>query len=174
MRLFGRVSLLMALWLLAWGRITVANVLSGVIVATALLIAFPVVASSGRHHRLRPAGLARLCGYVLAQLVTSNLMMVREVLRRRPTARPGVLAHRLQQPSEEVITIMTSVIALSPGTMAVDVDDRSTTVYVHFLLLDDLDAARAGLSRLERLVVHSINKPGTEANALDAPSEGSR
>ena len=173
MRPVGRVFLLMALWLLAWGQITVANIISGIVVATALLIAFPTAHPLGRHRRLRLAGAARLFGYVLAQLVTSNLVMTREVLRRRPTARPGVLAHRLLQPSEEVITIMTSVIALSPGTMAVDVDQESTTVYVHFLLLEDIEAARASLSRLERLVVHTITKPGTDLRALDASSKES-
>ncbi|HUS62557.1 MAG TPA: Na+/H+ antiporter subunit E [Acidimicrobiales bacterium] len=158
MRHLGRATFLAVLWLLAWGQITVANITSGAIVAAVLLLSFPVATSVGRHQRLRPAGAARLCGYVIAQLVTSNLVMIREVLRRRPAPRPGVLAHRLREPSEEVITIMTSVIALSPGTMAVDVDERSTTVYVHFLLLDDIEAARATLVRLERLVVDTISR----------------
>ncbi len=169
----GRVVLLTALWLLAWGQITVANVISGIVVATALLIAFPTARPLGRHRRLRLGGAARLGGYVLAQLVTSNLLMIREVLRRRSSARPGVLAHRLLQPSEEVVTIMTSVIALSPGTMAVDVDEQSTTVYVHFLLLEDIEAARASLRRLERLVAHTITWPGTDPRALDASSKES-
>ena len=41
--------------------------------------------------------------------------MTREILRRRPTVRPGVIAHRLQWPSDYVVTLMTSIIALSPG-----------------------------------------------------------
>jgi len=35
-------------------------------------------------------------------------------------------------------------------------------------LLEDIEAARASLSRLERLVVHTITKPGTDLTALDA------
>ena len=53
---------------------------------------------------------------------------------------------------------MTSVIALSPGTMTVDVDRESTTIYVHFFRLRDLAAARASLARLERLVVDAIRR----------------
>ena len=69
----------------------------------------------------------------------------------RTATQPGVLAHHLRVPSEHVVTVMTTVIALSPGTMVVDVDRTSSTVYVHFLFLRDLDAARASLDRLERV-----------------------
>jgi multicomponent Na+:H+ antiporter subunit E len=152
-RIAGRLALLVTLWLLAWGQISVANLVSGVAVAAALLLAFPAVARPGsRSVALNPAGVARLVGYVSVQLVTSNVVMAREILRPHPDIRPGVLAHRLQAPSEEIVMLMTSVIALSPGTMTVDVDPASTTIYVHFLFLRDGDSARASLDRLERIV----------------------
>jgi multisubunit Na+/H+ antiporter MnhE subunit len=56
--------------------------------------------------------------------------------------------------------VMTTVIALSPGTMVVDVDRTSSTVYVHFLFLRDLDAARASLDRLEQIASATI-RPAT-------------
>lgn len=152
MRIAGRLALLVTLWLLAWGQISVANLVSGFGVAAALLVAFPAVARPGTPGvALNPAGVARLVGYVSVQLVTSNVVMAREILRRHPDIRPGVLAHRLGTPSEEIVMLMTSVIALSPGTMTVDVDPASTTIYVHFLLLRDVASARASLDRLERI-----------------------
>jgi multicomponent Na+:H+ antiporter subunit E len=161
MRILGRVALLLALWLLAWGQVTLANVVSGIAVGSALLVAFPPVRRAGAPVRLRPVGAARLAAYVLTQLVTSNLVMAREVLRRGSSARPGVLAHRLQGPSEEIVTLMTSIIALSPGTMTVDVDRDSRTIYVHFLFLRDVEAARALLARLEQLAVRAIGASGS-------------
>ena len=152
----ARVALLVALWLLAWGQITVGNVVSGAAVATALLVAFPPAARGRPPVRVNPAGAARLAGYVLTQLVTSNIVMTREILRGRSRISPGVLAHRLRVPSEELVTVMTSVIALSPGTMTADVDPGSTTIYVHFLFLRDVDAARASLDRLERLASQAM------------------
>ena len=163
MRVVRRVVLLVALWLLAWGEVTVANVLTGVAVAGALLVAFPPGRRIG-HIRLRPLGALRLGGYVVAQLVASNLVMTREIIRRRPSIHPGVLAHRLQRPSEELVTLMTTVIALSPGTMTVDVDPDSTTIYVHFLLLWDVDASRASLTHLEEVCTRALT-------ITDAPQE---
>lgn len=152
MSVVWRAALLVVLWLLAWGDVSVANVLSGIAVAGATLIAFPPETRTRGRVRVRVGGVLRLAGYVLAQLVVSNVVMTRRVIARRPDVHPGVLAHRLAQPSEEAVTVMTSIIALSPGTMIVDVDPDSTTVYVHFFRLRDLAAARAGLERLERLV----------------------
>lgn len=156
MRLAGRIAMLTALWLLAWGQISVANVVSGIAVAAALLAAFPPPTSRSSTVRVKPLAVAKLAGYVAVQLLTSNIVMTREVLHRRSTSQPGVLTHRLQQPSEHVVTVMTSVIALSPGTMTVDVDRTSSTIYVHFLFLRDIDASRASLVRLERLATNAI------------------
>lgn len=156
MRIARRVALLVALWLLAWGQITLANILSGTAVAAALLLAFP--ARRRGVALLHPSvfGLVRLAGYVAKQLVVSNIVMTRQILRRRPEAVPGVLAHRLGTPSEEILTLMTSIIALSPGTIAVDVTPDSSVVYVHFFRLNDLNAGHASLKQLERLVVNAI------------------
>jgi multicomponent Na+:H+ antiporter subunit E len=171
MRNVGPVAVLVALWLLAWGEITLANVLSGIVVASVLLLAFPPTRSSGQHVRVNILGAARLAGYVLVQLVTSNFVMAREILRRSPSLHPGVLAHRLQRPSDEIVTVMTSVIALSPGTMTVDVDDGSTTIYVRFLLLHDVDAAHTWLARLEQLSERAITRSGP--NSVPAPTKES-
>ena len=135
MRLAARVALLVMLWLLAWGEISLVNLLSGIAVAGALLVAFPPGHRRHGQVHLRATGVARLAGYVLTQLVVSNVVMARHILSPRLDVRPGVLAHRLARPSEEVVTVMTSIIALSPGTMTVDVDATSTTIYVHFLSL---------------------------------------
>ena len=156
MRTVGRIALLVGLWLLAWGEVSLANVVSGVAVATALLVAFPPGPRASGRLRFSAIGAGRLGVYVLVQLVNSNVVMARQILRRRPEGAPGVLAHRLGQPSEEVVTVMTSVIALSPGTMTVDVDAESSIIYVHFFLLRNLEAARTSLRRLEDLAVHAV------------------
>ncbi|WP_421121727.1 Na+/H+ antiporter subunit E [Aquihabitans daechungensis] len=156
MRSASRVALLTALWLLAWGEASVANILSGVAVSVLLLVALPPSDPTTARAQIDPVGGLRLAGYIARQLVTSNVLMTRAVLRRHSATQPGVVAHHLQTPSEHVVTVMTSVIALSPGTMVADVDRASSTVYVHFLFLHDLDAARASLGRLEQVARAAI------------------
>src|SRR6185503_6311330 len=88
-RALGRVVLLVMLWLLAWGEVTLANVVSGVAVAAALLLAFPPARRTTPPLGMHPVAVARLTGYVFLQLVTSNVVMTREILRRRPAVQPG-------------------------------------------------------------------------------------
>jgi multicomponent Na+:H+ antiporter subunit E len=152
----ARGALLVVLWLLAWGEFSIANVASGIVVAAGLLAAFPGARPARPDLRPNLGGIARLGWYVAGQLVSSNLVMTREIVRRRTDLHPGVLAHRLAFPSDAVITIMTSIISLSPGTMTADIDPEGSTVYVHFLFLRDIDAARAGLTRLELLVAGAV------------------
>ncbi len=66
---------------------------------------------------------------------------------------------------------MTSVIALSPGTMTVDVDDDSSTIYVHFLLLTDVAKARARLADLERVVIGAVAAPAHRGVHASQPKE---
>jgi multicomponent Na+:H+ antiporter subunit E len=169
----GLVVLLVTLWILAWGQITLANLLSGVVVTLALLLAFPPGRDGHGNLRFDTFGVLRLTGYVASQLVVSNAVMARQILRRDTARTPGVVAHRLHRDSEEVATVMSSVIALSPGTMTVDVARDSSTIYVHFFDLTDVDAARAGLVRLERRVTDAIagGLPVDPAPVDDQPSD---
>ncbi len=156
MTAFARLLMLVALWLLAWGEVSLVHVISGIAVAAALLVAFPLGRRTGGRFRLRWRGLARLIVYVVEQLVISNVVMARYILRPPADLRPCVLAHSLEQPSDEVITVMSSIIALSPGTMTVDVTAGSSTIYVHFFHLVDVESGRRVLARLERFVTGAL------------------
>lgn len=156
-RMAARVAALLALWLLAWGEVSLANILSGLVVAVALLVAFPARQQSP-HSSIRVLGMLKLAGYVLVQLVPTNVLVTREVLARRSRIRSGVLAYRLQHPSDAVLSLVANVVALTPGTMTVEATREPPTIYVHFLLLDDVEQAREGIARLERLAVGALGR----------------
>jgi multicomponent Na+:H+ antiporter subunit E len=153
-----RVVVLVAVWLLAWGDVSVANTASGLLVAVALLVAFP--AYHGAHRpRISVVGAIRLVLYVLGQLVPSNVLVAQQVVSRRSRIRTGVLAYHLGDPSDEVVTLMAHVIALTPGTMTVEATRDPWVLYIHFLLLEDLDQARRTVARLEHLAVAALGGP---------------
>jgi len=138
MSLRGRLALLVILWLLAWGEASVANLVSGIVVAGALLAAFPPVRRPLLSIRVRPMAARRLIVYLLGQLVTSNALVAREVVSRRSRIRTGVIAYPVRHPSEEVLTLVANIIALTPGTMTVEATREPAVIYVHFLLLEDV------------------------------------
>jgi multicomponent Na+:H+ antiporter subunit E len=169
----AQMAFLVALWLLAWGEATPANLASGVAVAGAVLVAFPPARRAAGRVRVSAIGAVRLAIHVAVQLVTSNVMIAREILRRRPDTRSGVIAHRLRHPSDEIVTVVSSIIALSPGTMVVDVGRNPPTIYVHVLLLRrDIDSARRTIARIEQLAAAAIAvRPPTSYARPTPPQE---
>jgi multicomponent Na+:H+ antiporter subunit E len=157
-------------WFLAWGEFSLANLVSGVAAAGALLIVFPPRRASTNGVKLNYLGAARLCAYVLGQLVPSNVLVSRLVLRADGDADSGVLPYRMRAPSDEALNLMAHVIALTPGTMTVDADRLTGTLQVHFLRLVDVDAARASLRRIDDLVTAVVGGPVPSPHDGTAPS----
>ncbi len=157
MSLLARVALLTGIWLLAWGSARPETVVAGVASSIVLLVAFPPARGAAPLRRgVRPFAVARLLAYLAWQLVTSNVVVARTILSRRARVRTGVVVHELATASPWVMTVVANTIALTPGTMTVDTTRFPPTIEVHFLLLDDPDAARRGLARLERLVTAAV------------------
>ena len=160
----GLGAFLLALWLLAWGEISVANVVSGIALIVVLMLAFPSPRNRVPRVRVHPIAMARLVAYVTGQLVVSNVLVAREIVSRRSRIRTGVVGYRVQQPSDLTVTLMSNILALAPGTMPVDVTHDPPTLYVHFLLLSDVEDARRRMARLETLVVAAL---GTRAETKE-------
>jgi len=162
----ARVVVLVAVWLLAWGDFSVPQLVAGFVLAAGLLLAFPPPpVAPGTRARVRPLALVRLVGYVVGNLVMSNLLVAREILSRGSRVRTGVIAHRLAEPSELILTLVANIIALTPGTMTVEVTRDPAVVYVHFLLLADVDEARRTIARLEALMVGAFPPGDPEREA---------
>jgi multicomponent Na+:H+ antiporter subunit E len=151
----GIGAALVVLWVLLWGEASPANVLSGVAVSAMLLLAFPGDRRDDAvRYVIRPVAAARLACWFVVQLVGANVLLAREVLRRRSRLRTGVVACPLRTSSSRLTTVITNMIALTPGTMTVEVRDDPRTLYVHVLKLDDdVETVRASVRDLESRVL---------------------
>jgi multicomponent Na+:H+ antiporter subunit E len=155
----GIATSLVVLWILLWGDISAANLLSGILVSTALLAAFPGDRrDDAMRYVIRPFAALRLVGWFVVQLVRSNVLLTREVLSPRSRIRTGVVACPLRTTSSRLTTIVANVIALTPGTMTVDIDSSGgdgapPVLFVHVLKLDDVATVRRSVTDLESLVL---------------------
>ena len=68
------------MWVLAWGSLSVANVLGGLVVGGFLLWLTPDKWTSAQNLRLRPVAVARLVVFILAEIVKSNVVLTAAVL----------------------------------------------------------------------------------------------
>lgn len=160
-------------WILLWGRVSVANILGGVAVAAVItvLLPLPVVPVQGRVH---PLSLARLVLQVLWWLVQSSLQVAWQAIRPGPAPRSAVLHARLAVKSDLVLALAVNAINLIPGTIVLEIDQTSRLLYVHVL---DVGSERAveqfyrQIAWLERLLVSAFERD-SEWRPSDASREG--
>ncbi|WP_433889580.1 Na+/H+ antiporter subunit E [Streptomyces sp. CA-111067] len=167
------VCWLIVVWVLLWGKVTAGNVLSGLVVGVLLCLAFPLPPLD-LELRLHPAGIVRFAARFLFDLTVSGLRTVWQILSPGPLP-CAVLAVPLRSRGDLMLTATAIAISAVPGSVVLELQRATGTVFVHFMGYGTGPAAteahaRADVQRLERLVVRAF---GTRADiaALDGPDE---
>lgn len=144
------------IWVLAWGTPTPANVLGGLVVAAVLLAVSPDTFPPLRRARIRPVAIARFVGFVLVEAVTANVQVTRAIISRDARRRTAVLALHLPACSDGLLTLISNTMAVTPGTMPIEVTRDPTVVYFHALLLGDTEETRRAVQRLADLAYRAF------------------
>lgn len=153
-------AVFVAIWTLLWGELSVANLVSGVLVALLLLVVFPVGHEvTAVRHRVRPLAAVRLVVFFLSDLVLSTLVTAVDVVRPRSRIQTGIVACPLRVQNDGLLTFLANVIAAAPGTMPIDVSVNPHVIYVHVLHNEDPERTRRLVSRLEELAVAVLGGP---------------
>ncbi|MGI5153317.1 Na+/H+ antiporter subunit E [Plantactinospora sp. CA-294935] len=165
------VGWLVAVWSLLWGEFTVGNLVGGVLVAVVILVFLPLprVTFGGR---LRPLALAEFVGRFVAELVVASVH-VGWVALRPGQPRNAIVAVRLRVRTDLNLALTAEVLSLVPGTLIVEADRESGTLYVHVLDVrgaEDLARSRERILALEARLVRAIGSE-TELRLL-SPSTG--
>ena len=157
MRSWGFVVALAVIWVLLWGSASPANVLSGLAIGTVLVLLVPGLRRrSGEGGRFRPLAVARLVGHMLVVTVRSNVELTREVLSRQSKIRTAIVGVPLPGCSDELLTLISNLLAISPGTMPLELRQDPIVLYVHVLHLTDVEDFRREILHLADLVVQAF------------------
>lgn len=161
------------IWVLAWGTPSPANVLGGLLVAAVLLAVAPDAWPPLRGGvRLRPVAIARFVGHVLRDVVRANVQLTREVLSRESRITTGVVAVALPECSDGLLTLVTNVMAVTPGTMPLEVTRHPTVMYVHVLHMGDVEEVRRDVRHLAALAYRAFGSDDAIAAMDDLEREG--
>lgn len=166
----GYVLGLTLVWVMLWGTPSAANVLGGLAVGTLLVIVLPGLRAGRRAPVVRPVAVARLAVTVLGGVVASNVLLTREILTRRGRPSTGIITVPLPACSDELVTMITSLLALTPGAMPLEVRDRPRQLVVHVLHLQTPERSRRSV---EALVARCIDAFGRELEPAASAEERS-
>ncbi|MEM7273190.1 MAG: Na+/H+ antiporter subunit E [Actinomycetota bacterium] len=151
-----RLMMILALtvtWVGLWRVVSVANVASGVIVATAIVATGVGTPGLGG---VRPGALAKLGWTVFMDLVRSTAAVTREVLTPTDYTNEGIIAVEVPKGGRRHQLLLTIAITITPGTAVVDVDPQTGTLYLHLLYVEDRAKTEEHARNLVRLAFEAL------------------
>jgi multicomponent Na+:H+ antiporter subunit E len=131
---------------LAWaglnGQFTLDSLIMGAIIGRIVLL---VLARGDVLARTEVRRLERalfLLVYLLWQIVLANFRLTRDVLSIRYRMRPGVIRLPLAVTTDEEILLLSAMINITPGSVALDVSDDRQSMYVHVMHITTVEEAK--------------------------------
>lgn len=92
--------------------------------------------------------------FFVMELIVSNLRVARDVIAWKRNSRPGIIAVPLDIKTDFEITLLAGLLALTPGTFAMDVSNDRKTLYVHAMFVTDPEILRRAIKNgLERRIM---------------------
>ncbi|CAN5587933.1 hypothetical protein BH24DEI1_BH24DEI1_17720 [soil metagenome] len=144
------VVLIALLWAFLAANFTFYNLLFGALLGLLLLA---LVSSSERSLPRRGLAFLRFALAFTRELVTANVLIALLALRPRPVFHPHVIAVPLRVRSDGAIALLSAVITLLPGTVAMGVSSDRSLLYAHAIGILDVQEARDAVSRMESLIL---------------------
>jgi len=157
MMLVGNMLLALA-WAALSGEFSLATLLTGQVLGYLILL---MLVKGGVLPRSPYVGKVYqaigLAGYFLWELVRANLRLALDVATPSYQMTPGILAIPLDATRDAEILLLAMLINLTPGSVALDVSDDRTMMYVHVMYMQNPDAARAEIKHgFERRVMQVL------------------
>ncbi|SEH50135.1 multisubunit sodium/proton antiporter, MrpE subunit [Mycolicibacterium rutilum] len=150
---------LVLVWVLLWGNLSAANVLSGLAVALliTLLLPLPAVPVEGKVH---PLSLLWLLLTVAYRLVLSSVQVALLAVKPSPPLSAVLRAH-LSVKSDLVLALAVNIFNLIPGSIVLEIDQSRRMLYMHVIDVgSDRAVSRfyAQIAEVERLLVRAFER----------------
>jgi multicomponent Na+:H+ antiporter subunit E len=151
---------LMLVWILLWGTVSAANILSGLAIALliTLLLPLPAVPVEGRLH---PLSLLRLIVTVFYYLALSSVQVAWLAVKPGPPPLSAVLRAHVAVKSDLVLALAVNIFNLIPGSIVLEIDQARRMLYMHVI---DVGSERAvnrfyrQVAQVERLLVSAFER----------------
>lgn len=164
---------LVVVWGALWQDFSAGNLLFGALIAIGVSRAFylPPVELSGRFNILRALTFAL---WFIKEVTVASFQVLYWALSKGPRIRNAVIAVPLRSNSDLLMTAVGHVLSLIPGSLVVEVDRGTATLYVHAMNVETPAAAEKIRQGIQDIEAGLIRVMGTkeELAALKAEAAG--
>ncbi|MCZ8535205.1 Na+/H+ antiporter subunit E [Psychrobacillus psychrodurans] len=96
---------------------------------------------SSRFYMDRVWAVIKLASLFLKELVMSNFSVLKLIVQPSMPIRPAIFAMTTVLEQDWEITLLSSLITLTPGTVVIDISDDNKTLFIHSIDFEDIDEA---------------------------------
>jgi len=160
------VVVLAAAWCGLWREISLANVISGLVLAFAATT--PTVMTT-LDRPIHFVALGRCIGIVLVDLVKSTLTVIHEVLTPTDYTDECTIEVDVGPTGIKHLFLLVVTVTLTPGTAVVDADAESGTLLLHLLHADSAPEVRQHVDRLVRVAEQALPTSDPEPSPQPSP-----
>ena len=89
----------------------------------------------------------------------SNISVLQVVLRPKMNIQPMIFALPTDLEHDWEITLLSSLITLTPGTIVLNVSDDQRTLYIHAIDVDDVDDAIDSIKNSFEKAIKEVSRP---------------
>jgi len=93
------------------------------------------------------------------ELILSNISVLQVVLRPKLNLQPMIFALPTDLEHDWEITLLSSLITLTPGTIVLNVSDDQRTLYIHAIDVDDVDDAIDSIKNTFEKAIKEVSRP---------------
>ncbi len=146
MNLFLLNLLLAFIWGALMGSFEPANLFLGFVLGFIILSMTDRSRSMGKPGYSGKAWLiVQLFSILLYDIIRANIRVLKTVLSRQMNLEPAVLAIPLNLKQDTAITLFSNIIALTPGTLSLDVSSDRKIIFVHVMIIENENKFRQDL-----------------------------
>ncbi len=135
---FSLNLLLSLVWVALTGHLNYYNFLFGFIMG--FFILWMLTRASGAKEKdyfYRVPKIILFFLHFFVDMIRANLEVAKEIITPELNMTPGVIAYEHSLKTDFEITMLTNLIALTPGTMVLKISEDKKTLYIHGLYLKD-------------------------------------
>ncbi|GGM19202.1 Na(+)/H(+) antiporter subunit E [Paraliobacillus quinghaiensis] len=135
---------LAVIWMLLSSQFTFSSFLIGYVLGILLLYVFRKILKFDIYFS-KIIAFVRLVLVFIKEMIIANLNVAKIVLSPKMKAKPGIIAYPTELKSGFEVTLLASLITLTPGTLVMSFSDNQKTLYVHTLDIDSKEEVIAGI-----------------------------
>jgi len=112
----------------------------------------------GRFYMHRVWAVICLIGLFFKELISANIQVLSLIIQPKMPIKPAIFALPIVLEKDWEITLLSSLITLTPGTLVLDVSEDSKTLYIHALNYGDADEAIDSIKNTFEKAIQEVSR----------------